>query len=67
MTHKWEQITDETRDGVQEATERLRTPGGWLVRTAVGLKDGSAEIQMGVAFVPDPKHEWDHHLTRGMG
>ena len=32
---------------------RTKVPGGWLVSTGKG--EGS-----GMAFVPDPNHEWRH-------
>jgi hypothetical protein len=34
--------------------ERARVPGGWLVISQFTI--GGAH---GLAFVPDPKHEWD--------
>lgn len=33
-------------------TMRAKVPGGWLVVVAFGQGEG-------VAFVPDPTHEWD--------
>jgi len=34
---------------------RLEVPGGWLV--AVYSELGARNL----TFLPDPKHEWDHH------
>ena len=35
-------------------TERAKVPGGWLVISQFHI--GGAH---GLAFLPDPKHEWD--------
>lgn len=40
------------------ATERAEVPGDWLVRMR-GLGYNANEGESGLAFVPDPLHEWD--------
>jgi hypothetical protein len=40
--------------------ERARVPGGWLVISQ--FKIGPAH---GLAFVPDPDHEWDGGSVKG--
>ena len=55
---KWETLkTVREEDGLLNSkymTERAKVPGGWLVVSQFHI--GGAH---GLAFVPDPKHEWD--------
>ena len=54
MALNWK-ILEETWNGQKGArgyTMRSKIPGGWLVTTQAG--EGG-----GVAFVPDPNHDWD--------
>ena len=38
---------------------RLEVPGGWLVTFAPAGAAG--DVIGNPTFLPDPKHEWDHH------
>lgn len=58
---KWELVNKETYPELGgESTERLRVPGGWLVRTGLSLTNRRG-LGTGVAlcFLPDPEHEWE--------
>lgn len=48
MTLKWESIDAQT--------ERLRVPGGWIVRTSVFTYFGVAVHQI---FIADNEHIWE--------
>ena len=48
-TLRWEYVPANHRFLVS----RARVPGGWLVFTASGSD------RAGLAFYPDPRHEWD--------
>ncbi|MEL7500780.1 MAG: hypothetical protein AAFN77_24520 [Planctomycetota bacterium] len=44
-------------DGLRSMnTLRAKVPGGWLVTTQ--YSGGGRDSMGGMAFVPDPKHEW---------
>lgn len=51
VTLAWE-VIDQKLNGEPRA-ERTKIPGGWLV-----VCRGDS-VPTGLAFVPDPKHEWD--------
>jgi hypothetical protein len=55
---KWQTLNTEREDsGILDSrylTERAKVPGGWLVISQFHV--GGAH---GMAFLPDPKHEWD--------
>ena len=55
---KWETLNTKREDeGILDSkylTERAKVPGGWLVISQFQV--GGAH---GLAFLPDPKHEWD--------
>ena len=55
---KWQTLNTEREDsGILDSrylTERAKVPGGWLVISQFHV--GGAH---GLAFLPDPKHEWD--------
>jgi len=55
---KWENVATIREDrGLLNSTymtERAKVPGGWLVISQFHV--GTAH---GLAFVPDPNHEWD--------
>lgn len=55
---KWETLqTTREADGLLNSkymTERAKVPGGWLVISQFHV--GGAH---GLAFLPDPRHEWD--------
>lgn len=60
QTTGWEKIAQAQDSSVTGNTtgttsERLKVPGGWLVRTVVVHYRGAAVDQ---AFVSDPGHEW---------
>jgi hypothetical protein len=44
-------------------TERTKILGGWLVRIWTPMR-GEEDKAGGLAFVPDPKHEWDGKSLR---
>ena len=46
---KWEYLPSNPG----ETINRAKVPGGWLVRENIGMAAGT------MAFVPDPKHEWN--------
>ncbi len=46
----WEIV--ENHDDVSEYTERLKVPGGWLVRIYFD------RASTAVTFYPDPHHDW---------
>ena len=49
---KWERIDDIGQiSSSSSASERVKVPGGWLIRTRI--RDGG-----GLTFVPDPNHSW---------
>ena len=54
---KWQTLNTEREDsGILDSrylTERAKVPGGWLVISQFHV--GGAH---GMAFLPDPKHEW---------
>jgi len=55
---KWETLNTKREDGgildSKYLTERAKVPGGWLVISQFHV--GGAH---GLAFLPDPKHDWD--------
>jgi hypothetical protein len=59
----WEELKSErARPGflaVQFTVYRSKVPGGWLVYTQSTFGEGAS----GMAFVPDPNHEWDGNST----
>jgi|RhiMetdeSRZDD1v2_1073273.scaffolds.fasta_scaffold2815378_1 hypothetical protein len=52
---KWQTLSASGRPGSQNAY-RSKVPGGWLVETSRSTQNG---IGVGLAFVPDPNHEWN--------
>lgn len=48
MKIEWEYLTPQDPC----ATDRLKVPGGWLIRV------GASEIGISAFFMPDPTHEW---------
>jgi hypothetical protein len=56
MRVDWEKIHGKDQTGV--TTERLKVPGGWLVRSIYwrGVHEGGGGIAQ--SFIPDPNHEW---------
>ncbi len=60
-TIEWEDIKDTKRVDPADHTKkrviayRAKVFGGWLVKTRAGDGDRSPTM----AFVPDPKHEWE--------
>ena len=46
---KWERLHT---DASGEYMDRCPLPGGWLIKTKVG-------IQIAMVFLPDPDHKWD--------
>ena len=53
----WQPLQEnkDTRKGnIRLASDRLKVPGGWIVRTIVGY-DSDAVDQI---FVSDPNHAW---------
>ena len=52
---EWEMITL----GETEETQRLRVPGGWLVRTLI-CDEGDKAIGVAMVFVQDPTYHWEH-------
>lgn len=50
-TRKWE--------GIDDYTERLKVPNGWIVRSKVRYCNPSENCgSESMCFVPDPTHEW---------
>lgn len=49
----WEEIYE--ADPYTE-TDRLKVPGGWIVRTVAEGRNES--IGVALTFVPDPGHKW---------
>jgi hypothetical protein len=51
---RWEELEDHLM-----TTQRMRVPGGWLVRSTA-RESGEAEVTIAIAivFLPDPGHEW---------
>ncbi len=52
---RWELV--QVADDDEFVVQRLRVPGGWLVRTRRKARISSHPI-LGLAFVPDPTHAW---------
>ena len=55
----WEPLEDVERDFHGKShkfhvSSRARITGGWLIKTLAGSG-------VGLAFIPDPTHEWDGH------
>lgn len=46
------EIIETDWESVDETLERLKVPGGWLVRTYMNNNGVS------ITFYPDPKHKW---------
>lgn len=53
---EWEGVTQCAHRNSYECTDRMRVPGGWIVREQSG---GENEISVALCFVPDPNHEWE--------
>jgi len=54
MRFEWEEIDD--------YNQRTKVIGGWLVKTFESIyfpNDHNPNFNVGMAFVPDPKHEWE--------
>lgn len=53
---------------LDETTERMKVPGGWLVRTtfaretyglAWGLLGSRMAVSTSITYYPDPSHSWN--------
>lgn len=49
----WEEIEYDWMEGT--LSDRLKVPGGWVVRSIV-IGNGNRDVNQ--VFVTDPKHEW---------
>jgi len=56
MQQAWETVEEHVAGGAGVCTQRLKVHGGWLVRVTLSLP---GHVEMSMAFVPDPQHEWD--------
>jgi hypothetical protein len=48
-------------ESIDDYTERMRVPGGWLVVKFADVRtlgDGVTNVAVAMAFVPDLNHEW---------
>lgn len=45
----------------QAITQRLKVPGGWLVRSLVVNYQHEPFGGVGITFLPDPLYQWDPH------
>ena len=50
---KWERVN--------EGTDRLKVPGGWLVSIEASCppSPGGAALSVALCFVPDPSYTWE--------
>jgi hypothetical protein len=48
MSESWQEVTDE----IQEETERLRVPGGWLYRTVI-YDEKIVPVAVSMCFQPE--------------
>jgi len=53
---KWEEIT--TQKELSTCTDRLKVPGGWIVRTRISTIWQGCSIHSSMEFIKDPGHEW---------
>jgi hypothetical protein len=51
----WEDVEDS--DNTSCRTQRMRIPGGWLVRTRYAVSADSAAVH--TVIVPDSNHMWE--------
>lgn len=54
-------IWDSHWEDVNDDTERLEVPGGWLVRTKHDVR--RVQEAMAMVFVPDPNRDWVFQQT----
>ena len=54
---KWEKIEDR----INSTSDRLKVPGGWLVRVTHDYSPcgPGAATAVSVTFISDPNHEWE--------
>ncbi len=57
MKLKWETVIQESPNN---ATERLKVPGGWIICRISGIHMPQS---MAMTFVPDSEPEWDLSST----
>jgi hypothetical protein len=53
---KWEMLSGSPGTG-SRGVYRSKIPGGWLVESI--RRSGDSGLGVGLAFVPDPEHQWD--------
>ena len=58
----WELIDNKVNHQVLRAkvtTERMKVPGGWIVRTIAGNNGGAISTSVSQVFFEDAGHYWD--------
>ncbi len=50
---------------IDKFSERLKVPGGWIVRTSYlhVVKNAGVAVACHQIFIADPSHEWSLELT----
>lgn len=60
-TPEWEEIEADYEEDVIPSLrmERLKVPGGWLVRSYIVSFNHDPFSGVGLTFLPDPLYQWD--------
>lgn len=64
---EWQKLpTASNESAVYCESDRLKVPGGWIVRSFVGYSGSSSKTGCHVVqtFVQDPDHLWEHGFTK---